>query len=1818
MNLFRSSLLFTLLITCVFGFQSCSSSGNKSSSQSENSGIISLVSDEGVSVNGPVVIEFSEEVENTSVDVSDVIQLSPSFKFKSKWIGKQQLILTPTEKLKPSKKYRVDVDLEKLFPIREDLDEYSFEFRTIRPSYKIKVDNLESNPSNALLMNCKGVITFNDEVNASKVEKMLDIDLDDDYKITWKHNHLKHYFQIENIKRGKEEASMVVSWDGDPLDIDKRGKVALSIPAVGDFKYQAINIVSSESPVITVSFSEPLDSKQNLNGLFTMKGCKLGATITGNKAVLYPEQMLVGQHALKISSSIRSNTGKHLGRNITLSVQFTASDPRFSFEGEGNILPNADGFILPFSSVNLDAVDIRIIRIFQKNVPFFLQNNKITSTYGTPKRFGRVVYQGKMKLEDVEVNKWKAFAINIPDIIDVKPNEIYQVVVGMRPNYSIYPCENLQDLRNLKLKEPKDNRYWDDEKVWDENDFYEENSLYDWRNRDNPSYAAYYSPSRSISKYVVSSNIGIIAKKEEGNVYHIATSDLVSSAPVGGVELKLLDLQNQVISTAKSDKKGLAVLRTDHPAQLILAQKGDDWGFLKVSNYDVQIISSFDVSGQVSKNEVNAYIYGERDVWRPGDSLFVTTIIKDEMKYLGNDYPVIFELYDTKGVLKDKKVVKKHSNMISYKTKTKDNDPTGNWTLKVKLGGNTFSKVIRIETIRPNRMKIQWVNSPKTLKLTKDLTAKMNAKWLHGLPADEKRMVVEARIRHKNASFGEYPQYQFNNEVDPVNSSYFRLWEGKTNRDGDAEVKLDFKRHDFKEPIVSVDFETRVFEDGGSFSISQFTKELYPFEKFVGFRITGIQSYRDYYDTGKDITCDFVVLNPKLQKVDSKIEYKLYKVGYSWWWDAASVSSLASYVSGRNYSAYREGSVRTRNGRAKFDFKVRDSDWGRYLMVAELPNGNTVSKVFFCDWPGGGNKNKGGESCLNLNIKKDKLETGENIEVLFPSEKGGHALVSLEKGGVVLRQMWVETTDKQTTLSIPTDGTMSPNIYVYVTYVQPYQTTKNNHPIRLYGVSRVKVENPESHLHPEIICKDEVRAKKKFKVKIKEKNGKEIDYTLAIVDEGLLGITNFRTPSPWTFFNRHNALRVKTWDMYDDVLGMYAGKLGKLIPVGGDGMLNDPSKQKAKRFKPVVMFAGPFHLDKGDTDVRTFQLPAYTGEVRVMVVAATESSYGSQQKDVKVVDPLMVLADAPRTLDLNEKFTLPVTIFANKKVKGDVHVNVTSTGAIKLVGEKSMSVDMDGQSEKDVYFQLKSGSSEGVSKITVNAKSGSYRASYTIDMNVSNSNLVKYETILKLLEPGKSFSYDYNIGDNENGKLLSVNASSMIACNLDKRMDELIVYPHGCLEQTVSSVFPQLLMLKNKNISFEDREEMELNVQKGLKRLLLFQQYDGSFSYWPRGSYRYSWASCYAGHFMIMAKKAGFFIPGNMLDRWVRYQMRVANRWDDDYENRVVQAYRLFTLALAGEAPLGVMNRMRENDPNTVSSWLLASAYAQIGRDDVAEELTDFRDLSVVTSEKGWSSNSFGSALRDKAILLNVLNMLDRKDYVFPLVKELAAALSSDEWMSTQTTSFALIAMQNYLETNSDEANISTLKWNLDGEKGEAEITPTETNVLKQKLDRPTNVVFENCGSKSIYLLVNKATQRTDVSTKAYSSGLKMKTMLLDENRYVVNDSLLHQGKDYILSIYVKNETTWDLEELALSIPMPSGVEILNRKDVIPEGITYHEVRDSEVYSYFNLDKNGTITVEVPFNATYEGVYKWADISVEAMYNHQIKANNDAKLISIQ
>jgi alpha-2-macroglobulin len=1052
--------------------------------------------------------------------------------------------------------------------------------------------------------------------------------------------------------------------------------------------------------------------------------------------------------------------------------------------------------------------------------------------------------------------------------------------------------------------------------------------------------------------------------------------------------------------------------------------------------------------------------------------------------------------------------------------------------------------------------------------------------------------------------------------------------------EGNANINVNLNISDEAPGMLKANFVARVFEESGDFSIDRFSMPYSPYESYVGIQLPKGDKARGMLLTDTNQTVKVVTVDEEGNPVSRQgLEVEVYKVEWRWWWSTGT-DNLASYVSSSYHTPIIKKKLNTTNGFGKFDFRVDYPEWGRYLIrVYDPVSGHATGQTAYMDWPGWAGRaqreNPGGESMLTFSADKTKYNVGETVKVNFPSAKDGRALVSIESGSKVIDAYWVESEKDETNFSFKVTEEMTPNVYINITLVQPHLYTANDLPIRLYGVIPILVEDPRTKIQPVLNMPKVLAPEEDVTINVKEKDGKAMTYTIAIVDEGLLDLTRFKTPDPWSSFYAREALGVKTWDMYDFVMGAYGGKIAQLFSIGGDGESEGAKGNKANRFKPMVKFLGPFELGSGDNQSHTFKMPKYIGSVRTMVIAGQEEAYGWTEKTTPVRKPLMVLATLPRVVGPGESVKLPVTVFAMEKNIKNVSVEVKTNGYFTGSGKQNITFSEIG--DQIVNFDLEVAKKLGVGKVSVIVKSGKETAEYDIEIDVRNPNPPVVDYFDAVIEAGQSWSQDYSpigmYGTNKG----TLELSNIPPIDFGRRLKYLLQYPHGCVEQTTSAAFPQLFLGTVMEVDEKMKAKISTNIKAAISRLKTFQLANGGLGYWPNSNDVSDWGTNYAGHFMLEAEQKGYNLPIGFKANWIKFQKKEARNWSPKSKNNkyyysnddLIQAYRLYTLALAKEPVLGAMNRLREQtNLSTQAKWRLAAAYVLAGQPEVAKKLTT--NLSSSVKDYTELSYSYGSGDRDRAMILETMSLMKERSKAVSIMKQVSASLSSNRWLSTQSTAYSLIAISKFAGDNTTSKELK-FTYNL----GKGDVNAATKKAVSQidmglKGKSSGKVTVKNNGSGIIYARVTlQGIPETGDQTSA-SNNLSMNIRYLNMKGQEIDVTQLDQGTDFVAEVKITNPgILGNYQEMALTQIFPSGWEIHNTRmdgfnNVHSADIpTYQNIRDDRVYSYFDINRNKTKTFRILLNAAYLGNFYLPTVSCEAMYDNKINARKPGKWVTV-
>ena len=1796
-----------------------------------------------------ISLQLANEIDATTIntiDPNDLLSFYPGIRGEAIWVTDRLLEFTPDQSLKSGQSYVAKLDLDEIITGTDEAPSiFEFGFRVIDQNYDLVIDGLVSDDSDQMRKQVvRGRLITADVADTLQVKKALGFWQEEKgLDINWEYDlaeGVSHHFEVKGVERKESVSKVRYKVDGNAFNVSRDMQGEVEVPVFGDFKVIRTSVVNREEPYVLVGFSDPLKENQDLAGLITIEGERnLRFLIEGNEVKVFTSREAAGVRKLNVFPGIRNRIDYQMRRGFTGSISFEQVKPAVRLVGNGTILPGTDGLVFPFEAVNLKAVDVTVIKIYEKNVFQFLQTNRLSGNEQL-RRVGKPIARKRLSLENsgvFDLGKWNRFTLDLADLVTTEPGAIYQVRLGFRQAYSLFRCsgepanELLQDdeipVDDWASSDVGNHRSYDS---YNEYNYYYDG--YRWHDRDNPCAFSYYvSRGQRVSRNVLASDLGLIAKIGNDRRLTAFVTDLKTTAPLTDVSIEVYDYQQELLETLKTNAEGKVTLDLARKPFLLVASRGLEKGYLKLDDGSSLSMSNFNVVGVNVKRGIKGFIYGERGVWRPGDNIYLNFILEDEDNHLPEDHPVIFELLDPSGFVKDRIVATNSMDGVySFPTKTDADAPTGNWLAKVHVGGQDFQKKIKIETIKPNRLKIDLdFGRDKITKGDRILNGDLYVKWLTGVPGKNLEAEFELYLNPVKTTFKKFPNYSFDDRAKDFYAGSEVIYKGKTDQQGHAAFKATLNRQANAPGRLMATFSGKVYEPGGDFSIDQFSIPFYPYDHFVGVKMPEGDK-NGLLVTGKDHQLDVVTVDTEgelVSKNDLKLE--VYKLDWRWWWDR-STDNISNYV-GRSYRRpIVSERFSTTNGKGSVEINIPDRSWGRYyIRVLDPQSGHSSGTIAYFDWPGWAEDNNrpGGASLLSFSTDKENYNIGEKVEVSIPGGTGGRALVSVENGSKVITSYWVETKGEQTSFEFETTAEMVPNVYVHTTLLQPHAQTKNDLPMRLYGVVPVNVSDPATKLKPALTMPEVFEPEAEAVITVSEQQGRPMTYTLAVVDEGLLDITRFETPDPWNTFYAREALGVKTWDLFDDVSGAFDGDLMRLLALGGDGSGAKPESAKANRFKPVVKFMGPFRLQAGQSARHTYQMPNYIGSVRTMIVAGKDGAYGSSEEATPVRKPLMVLGTLPRVIGPGETVKLPVNVFALEQHVKDVEIKVKGDAFLKVKGASSQVIRFNETGDQIIDFELEVAENLGVGKVQITASSGREKAIYEVEIDVRNPNPVVTDVIATTIKAGESWEKSFEQMGMAGTNTAQLELSVIPPINLGKRLDYLMRYPHGCIEQTTSAAFPQLFLSDIMDLDEDKKGVIEGNIKAAIDRIGSFQTGEGGFAYWPGQSDDNDWGTNYAGHFLLEARDKGYNIPSGLFKRWKSYQSKRARKWmraGGNYNDDLMQAYRLYTLALAQTPEVGAMNRLREDASLSLEAkWRLAAAYALIGRVNAAKELISKESKQARQKNRYYY---YGSRVRDNAMILEALGIMKMYEEGLDLLRGIADDLNQDGWMSTQTTAYALLSVIKFSGIDQTSKGLNaTYALNGSSNKDIESARPLKLLEIPVNGTTPGSVKVENKGQGVLFARIMKSGQPLTSKEEPAVNGLGIDIDYVDRNGNDIDYTDLEQGTNFYVEISIWNHGTKGVyKDLALTQVFPSGWEILNdRLNEIPgsyqtKNFAYKDIRDDRIHTYFDLNSGERKTFKVSLNATYAGEYYLPAVKVEAMYDHTINARTAGEWVEVE
>jgi len=1837
MNLFYVFLILSMTVT----LQSCKDKQDADGSTDlnyplETAELISQATSGIIQKDGTIEVRFSAPVINENLVsqtlTKDVFSFDPPIEGVTRWKDRQTLSFEPAEDLAARGKYTATLDVAALLPMHKDkLTSFPFQFEVAgRELAGLEHDFKLLNKDDPAKLQVVGTLKFSEAIGQEEVKNAVVLTRNGrTLPLTWSGSGSSFSFTSSEITRGNSNQSFELKIDNKPIDISQSLSEKFSLSPLRNLSIDGVQKEGAGDNLnIVVTFSDDLDTAQDLEGLIRVEpSANAKIKVVGRRAYISGNFEFGREYNVLVSKGVRSRFGTKTQALTEDKVKLEDLKPQVKFAGSGAFSPTANNRKVRFQAINVRAARVEVKRVFESNLTQFLQNQNLSGATERRENFnyyvdrvGVVVHTDTLSLS-TEKNSWMQYDVDLSKIISREDKGLYLLSVQFSHDDMIYGTAQEMADRNK--------RYYYGEEY--SSNPYSPGYIYSWG---------------QIHKPIIVSDIGLTYKRGF-NQHVIYATDINSAAPLSGVTVTMRSYQQQVMATGVTDSRGYVEFNDIGDAQLfsVEGERAGQRSVVKLSQMGWNL-STFDTDGEsTAPGGTRAFIYTERGVYRPGDEVNVSVIVRNEENSFPDNHPVEMTIFNPRN---QKVYEKTHTDaedgFYNFTYQGGIDDPTGTYRITVKAGASYFNQDLKIETVVPFRLKVNLKPEKETLTTADSrMNIDLNSTYLFGNPASGLNAEAGVVLQSVSKTFPKYKTFLFNNatfEYRPVRANLFR---GALDANGNAKISWKLPRLTGAPGALRADVTARVFEKGGRPNRSSVSIPIETYTHYVG--LERPQTRWGYVKLGSTLEIPYVLLTADGKEAPGKtLNYRIYTSQRYWWWEYDSRSSyLLRFKKSAATKLVKEGRIVSQGGAGMLEY-LPESEGSYLIEVQDGDKGHSAAFMIRVDSWGSsaGGKDAG---VLAMQLDKEKYNVGETAVLTFPAPTAGGVLLSLEKEQKIMSSRWVGLQDgNEMKIEIPITEEMLPTSYASISIIQPHAQTANDRPLRMYGVVPLNVEQASTHQNIVISMPDELRSKEPFKIDLQTSDGEPTQFTIAVVDEGLLDLTGFDTPDAWKNFFRKQRLGVSTYDLFSEVLGAHKGDVFQTYSIGGGVAEKFRSSQleggKKKRFKPVSLFQGPIMTDGNGKATVEFEMPNYVGSVRTMVVAANGNRYGKAEKTVPVKTELMAVSSFPRAMAPEDKITVPVTVFAMKEGIGQVDVSIKTTGPLKVVGAENQQLTFTETGDKDVSFDLAADAAIGEAKIVVEARSGQFKSVNEIDMYVRPSSARVFATENQTVAKGSSIQMTIPNRGLPGSNIASVSIRRRPNMNFSQRILYLIRYPYGCIEQTTSAVFPQLYLkgflkgLTNKNRESYNNTSIDRNINEAIRRLRHFQLANGGFTYWPGNTNVSEWGTLYSTHFLVEAKKKGYSVPSDLLDNALVYLKSRARNTEDDLMTRL---YRVFTLSRAGKPDIGALNLLRENnmkDMNNAHKWLLGSAYKQAGESGVGER---------VVKETGWSikdyfqfSGTYGSSLRDQAMILEQMIVFERWAEADKLAEELSGALSDESrWYSTQATGYMLMAIGKYLDAlEGKEGSAPRMKGTLVMPDGERIAFNTEEFSFDKEIisgfGKQITVELDKDASASrafVALDWNGVPLKSDVKTT--KENLSLKVEWLDDDGAPINPTTLKQGQSFwahYTAERIGNRRGY-IDEVALVQVLPSGWEIENTRVSgadLPgwaskwgsrNRVEYTDIRDDRIMWFF--DMRGEMHFLVKLNAVTVGEFELPGTIMEAMYNNDYRATIAGKSVTV-
>ncbi len=1306
---------------------------------------------------------------------------------------------------------------------------------------------------------------------------------------------------------------------------------------------------------------------------------------------------------------------------------------------------------------------------------------------------------------------------------------------------------------------------------------------------------------------IVISDISLVVKWHDENVY-VWSFNSKTLQPEGNVNIEIRSSKNFITAKGTTNSAGfckIRVLKKGRDVYLVYAEKGEEWTYMHVPSLRVAK-ENYDITGENPKIQYLGYIYPERDLYRPGEDVHFAVVVREPETFNGVSIPLLIVIRDPKG-----------RNTLSLSGKTDEYgiaefsfpttpaSPTGKYILELHAGDRIlYSEGIFVETFVPQRMRVE-LEVPDKFDIYEKFPVTIKAEYLFGAPAagEEYELWISAtETDFKPSGYYDYSFGMDKSDNTRIPSYHSEKKTGKLDKTGMAKVFMQVDPDiPFQEPVV-LTINATVTEGGsGRVTSKSLEKIVYQRPFYIGLKSSSKRIIRNL-----PINISGVLLKPdgSLYKKKAKLVYKIYLLRWSYSYHYYEDYHWDSRIQKIPVSEKKE--IFAEEGKFSFSFTPK-TDYNDYLVEVVDEKNETITQLKIAGWGWWYSEEEKVESpeVIPIRIDKEEYDEGEivNVEALIPFE--GNILWTCELDSIYHQEI-KPVTGEVTKWSFRVPSGVS-TVYVSAMLLR---SGENYLVQRAFGLQKIRIKPKRTQFDLKINVPENIKPGEELVIKVKGES--KFKGTIAVVDEGILQITSFKTPDPYAGILRDMRLLLNTAESFGWIVKKFLQKTG--------GGLADKEKEFPEaRFARIVSFwSGILESSPKGEIVYKVKIPQYNGKLRVMVAGVNEKEMGSTDKYVIVKSDVIVSPTIPRFMHTEDEFHFPITLINTTKSsqKSDISIKLEGAEAEK----NKFSIRLSPEEKKTLWVECKALDLPGSIKINIDAKTGKerYYEEFEIPLYPNIPYITQSEYIA--MEPGKTDLTKYFEDFYPKAQTVSLILANVPGLSRVNHLKYAIGYPYGCIEQISTKTFlllklSPLLPILEPEVSREKFQDM---VSSGILRIISMQTPSGGFAFWPGRGEPAPWASAYAAFVLIEAEKGGFFVPKSVIDAALNYLDALSDK----------NGFIYYVLARGGflSKKLDMVDRLvaltRKEKFDIPEGLWVAGAINEAGRKEDAKKFFEIV-LKQKEPEIRRYSHDFYSSLQYKGMKLYMLQIIDSEHpEIERLLIEISKALSRRSWYySTQELAWCLIGIGMYAERVGESKYQAELKVDGKGykptlEKGISSWTLKNIGGKKVSL----NLKSKN----SLYLCI----ENTGFSKKVRSFIEEFNDLYLRRTLYTYDGKKADyatQGDLLIVKVAMKSSDYYD--NTAIEVPVPAGLEIENprigiqdlptwikkREIMSPE---YVDIRDDRVI-IFGRTETDTLYYYFLARAVTPGNFFFAPVRGFVMYNPDINGHTDATYFQV-